>query len=349
MARSVKSVARYIVRKIDEGSKVFSPKGTPLMSFLAPTPEQALLGLRAMKTVVTASAPLDDTRRALIAAVQKHVLNTAHDFDRLDPITPEALAAAFVEPRLRDQLSRGICLQVMIPDSPAAAEREMAERFVHALGGAKESLDRMRSAYEHKMTVLRFDAFRSSFMADSAKRKLKDEGVLGLLANIGEILGVHENAEVAARYRALGELPVGTVGRTLFAFYTERSFPFPGERGGAPESIIAHDLTHVLTGYSTDLPSEACVTAFQAGYRREGPFAGLLFVLMNMEKGVKMTRLAPGATHMFGEPGMADRIVDAWKRGTLVKMDLVAEWDYWKDLPRPLADVRAELGVVVKA
>jgi hypothetical protein len=44
----------------------------------------------------------------------------------------------------------------------------------------------------------------------------------------------------------------------------KRGFAFPGEKGGAPESIIAHDLTHVLGGFDTDLPSEACVTAFQA-------------------------------------------------------------------------------------
>jgi hypothetical protein len=33
------------------------------MPLLIPTPEQALLGLRAMKTVVTANGPLDATRR----------------------------------------------------------------------------------------------------------------------------------------------------------------------------------------------------------------------------------------------------------------------------------------------
>jgi hypothetical protein len=166
-----------------------------------------------------------------------------------------------------------------------------------------------------------------------------------VLANIGEILGVHENPAIAARYRALAELPEGCLGRALHAFYTERGFKFPGERGGAPESIIAHDLTHVLTGNSTDLPSEACVTAFQAGYRREGPFAGLLFVLLNMEKGITMTRLAPGAVHMFGEPGMAERVVGAWKRGTEVTLDLVSEWDYWTDMPLPLDEVRRRYGI----
>jgi hypothetical protein len=162
---------------------------------------------------------------------------------------------------------------------------------------------------------------------------------------VGEILGVHENPAVAARYRALGELPEGTLGRTLHTFYMKRGFAFPGEKGGAPESIIAHDLTHVLGGFDTDLPSEACVTAFQAGYRKEGPFTGLLFVLLNMEKGVAMTRLAPGATHMFGEPGMAERIVDAWRRGTRVATDLVADWDYWKDMGENIEDVRTRLGV----
>jgi hypothetical protein len=101
----------------------------------------------------------------------------------------------------------------------------------------------------------------------------------------------------------------------------------------------------VLTGLSTDLPSEACVAAFQASYRKEGLFTGLLFVLLNMEKGVRMTRLASGATHRFGQPGMADRIVDAWKRGTQVTLDLVTEWDYWQDMERPL-EVRARYTVV---
>jgi hypothetical protein len=101
----------------------------------------------------------------------------------------------------------------------------------------------------------------------------------------------------------------------------------------------------VLTGYSTDLRSEACVTAFQAGYRREDPLTGLLFVLLNMEKGITMTKLAPSATHMFGVPGMAENIVKAWADGSKVPIDLVKDWDYWDDMARPLADVRLRLNI----
>lgn len=316
------------------------------MTLIIPTPEHARLGLRAMKAVVTANGPLDDTRRSLLAATQKHVLGTAFDFDQLEAIGPDELARALLDPQLREQLSRALCLQVMIPDAPNAAEVELAERFVRALGGPADALARMRLAYEQNTVLLRLDAARSSFLLDGARRKLKEEGLLGMLANLGEVLGVHENPAVAARYRALGDLAEGTLGRALFSFYRERGFLFPGEKGGAPETIIAHDLTHVLTGYSTDLESEACVTSFQAGYRREGPFAGLLFVLLNMQKGVQMTRLAPGAIHLFSELGMAERIVSAWQRGTLVKMDLVTEWDYWPAMDRPLAEARASLGIV---
>jgi len=316
------------------------------MSFLRPSPEQALAGLRAMKTVLTAAKPLDETRAAIRAATQRHVLGTHHDLTELNPIRPEELTEVIVEPRLRDQLSRAICFYVMVPDHAAREEAVAAERFVRALGGPEDALDRMRHVYEQRMLLLRFDAARSSFLVDGMRRRGRDEGIAGILSNVGEILGVHENPTVAARYRALGDLAEGTVGHALHTFYVSRGFAFPGEKNGAPESIIAHDLTHVLTGLDTDLPSEACVTAFQAGYRRDGPFAGLLFVLLNMEKGMKMTKLAPGARHMFGEPGMADRIVDAWKHGTDVPIDLVTEWESWKEMDAALQATRAKYGVV---
>jgi hypothetical protein len=316
-----------------------------MSKIIVPEPEQALVGLRAIKTVITAAGPLDATRRAVIEAGQKHVIKLQCDIDSLEPIEPDAVGEIVRDEALREQLSRAICLYVMFPDQPARAELLEAERFVAALGGPKDSLDRMRSMYEHRMIALRFDAMRSSFLGDSVKRRVQDEGIVGLLVNVGEILGVVSSERTAARYRGLADYPDGSLGRAFHAFYTERKFLFPGEKGGAPESIIAHDLTHVLTGYSTDLPGEACVTAFQAGYRREDPFTGLLFVLLNMEKGITMTKLAPSATHMFGVTGMAENIVTAWASGTEVPIDLVKDWDYWNDMTRPLAEVRAGFNI----
>jgi hypothetical protein len=62
------------------------------MTFSVPSPDEALAGLRTMKTVVTPAGPPDLTRSALISASQKYVMHTDHDFDELEPITPETLA-----------------------------------------------------------------------------------------------------------------------------------------------------------------------------------------------------------------------------------------------------------------
>jgi hypothetical protein len=315
------------------------------MTLAIPTPEQAKMGLRAVKTVVTAARPLDPTRRALIVAAQKHFLRVEADVDALDRVDPDALAAAVPEPVLREQLAHALCLYVMVPDEVDRAELAAAQRFAEALGAGRDAIARMRAVYENRLIALRFDAMRSSFVVDSIRRRVRDDGALTLLKGLGAVLGVYENEAVAARYRALGELPEGTLGRAFFEFYTQNGFPFPGEKGGAPEAVVTHDLTHVLSGYTTDMHGEACTVAFQAGYRREGAFGGLLFVLLNAQKGMRMTQLAPGATHMLEEPGMPERLVAAWVRGGAVTTDLTADWDYWRDLERPLDEVRARLDV----
>ena len=43
---------------------------------------------------------------------------------------------------------------------------------------------------------------------------------------------------------------------------------------------------------------------------------------------------------------MAERIIRTWKHGTEVTLDLVCEWDYWKDMPLPLDEVRRRYGIL---
>jgi hypothetical protein len=48
--------------------------------------------------------------------------------------------------------------------------------------------------------------------------------------------GMTEDPALAARYHAWEKLPEGTLGRSLFDFYKQHGFTFPGERGGFPEA-----------------------------------------------------------------------------------------------------------------
>jgi hypothetical protein len=315
------------------------------MPLITPTPEQALAGLRAIKTVTTATRPLDPTRRAFCEASQKHLLGTEYDLDHLEPIDPGELARQVEGPAEREQLVRAMCIYVMVPDEVDRAEMQTAERFAEALGVRPVSLHQMRELYDHRMLALRFDAVRSSFLGDSLRRRAKDDGALAVLRSIGALLGVYESEEVAARYRALEGYPAGSLGRAFFQFYMDNGFSFPGEKGGPPEGVVTHDLSHVISGYGTDMKGETFTISFQAGYRREGPFDGLLFALLNVQKGVRLTKLAPAVTHLLDEPGMPEQLVKAWVRGAAASIDLTKDWNYWDDMRRPLDEVRARYHV----
>ena len=55
------------------------------MRLIQPDPAAALLGLRAMKTVVSAGGAIKPAERAMMEAAQKVILRTDHDIDTLPP------------------------------------------------------------------------------------------------------------------------------------------------------------------------------------------------------------------------------------------------------------------------
>ena len=61
---------------------------------------------------------------------------------------------------------------------------------------------------------------------------------------------------LAARYRALGDLPEGPLGHAYIQFIESNGFSVPGEPGGPPPPIARHDCMHVLGGYGTSSAEE---------------------------------------------------------------------------------------------
>ncbi len=68
--------------------------------------------------------------------------------------------------------------------------------------------------------------------------------------------------ELAARWTAFAELPVGTLGRGVWDMYDDRGFGLPGTPGGAPAYLAQHDFVHVLADYGTNLKGELEVFGF---------------------------------------------------------------------------------------
>lgn len=155
--------------------------------------------------------------------------------------------------------------------------------------------------------------------------------------------------------RSLEALPEGSLGRAYRDYCAREGldpdrFVEVGEAGSQVDALEdslvryaahrhrdSHDLWHVVCGYRTDLAGEAGILGFTLAQTRS-PGLLLLFcggllqsVLVGRRHGATMRRLA----------------LEGVKRGLRAQPLSAAPWEAW--LARPLAEVRAELGVVAVA
>lgn len=316
------------------------------MAFLIPTHEQARAGLRAMKTVLTVTGPLAPIRHEILAAVQRHLLRTDYDLDALPEITPAELAAAVDDPALRAQLVSGMVTIALTSDQIEAQELAAIQSFAAALDVRPAAVEQLRRLNEERLLTLRIDVARRGLAGAAMKQLYEEQGALGIAKNLASFAGLWENREVAERYRGLAAYADGTLGKELWRFYKASGFAFPGEKHGAPESLLPHDLSHILAGHGTDLQSEGLVLGFQAGYRRQDPFSVLVFLLLNAQHGLKLTAFADPVRRFYDDkPGALDEVVRAFARGSRMKIDLTDHWDFWAVMDRPVDDLRREYGI----
>lgn len=167
-----------------------------------------------------------------------------------------------------------------------------------------------------------------------------------LWSTFGSIFGSALSAddELVARYRALEQLPDGSFGRALFAFYEDNLFRFPGERGlMAPELTAVHDARHVLAGWDGGPSGEVGLAAFESGASRRPQLDWVVAVLLHLHVGVEILESFIPARHA---PVDLSVMVGEIARGSRVAPHVMdARWDFWPLTPRPLDEVRALLGI----
>src|SRR4051812_568284 len=89
------------------------------------------------------------------------------------------------------------------------------------------------------------------------ERARQEKGLIGLFHFVRNARGrLEEDRAMAWRYRKLGLMPEGTLGREYWRYSRLNEFAFPGEISGPDEMVVNHDFIHVLTGYGTDPASE---------------------------------------------------------------------------------------------
>lgn len=213
----------------------------------------------------------------------------------------------------------------------------VAERFAHgSLGLAL--IDFQRSGYMETWDPTHADALHTSRALSDAWEECVFDPAL------------------AERWESLRSLPDGTLGREVVKFYDARGFVFPGRPGSAPPMLAQHDWVHVLTDYGSTVEAEIEVFGFISRANDDARAFSLLAMVIGLfetgyiAKGAGLFEYDRG--HLSHE-GMAVRLADAMRRGALCGAhaggpDLMTR-DWFADAGRPVADVRAELGIVSKS
>lgn len=312
------------------------------MHFRRPTPEVALAGARAMKTIALADGTFADTERNLIASAL-HFFGVEADVEALPTVTPEELAAAITDPAIRQQLVRGMVVTSVIDGEASPAESALVDRFAHALEVASPDLRTLRLLAEESLVRARLDLARRFWARERAIAEVRAKGVGWLARSLAAMAGIREDPAMSARYRALADLPAGTLGHGYVDFIRSNGFSFPGEAGSPIETIVLHDLTHVLSGYGTTPLGELQVLSFHAGCRREekDPFSFVMFGIAEFQLGIAVTPVAQGSKGAL-DPALMLR---ALERGSKCRIDPTDGWDPWPVMAVPLAELRERYGI----
>jgi hypothetical protein len=194
----------------------------------------------------------------------------------------------------------------------------------------------------HVLTVKRALASRSPDARRLSRRIWEEEGALGVARAVVFILGLHRDPPLAARFHALAACPEGSFGRAVADHFRSRGITFPGEKNGAPERMVHHDLMHVLGGYDTDPAGECELAGFYAGFADGDAFTFFVIVLATFHLGLRVSPSIVKPARLAFDP---EPVVRAFVRGRALRVDVMGAWNYWELMPLPISEVQARLGL----
>ncbi|MFO1304452.1 MAG: hypothetical protein U1F54_12005 [Burkholderiales bacterium] len=308
---------------------------------VALTEAQAPLVVAAMRRVATADGrePLCDADRVALDAFQQIVLRRAPVADAdLPRVSGDMLGHAIPDPATRDHVVQFLIVMALVDGTIDRGKITVVDAFAGALGVREDAVRQLAEAGRGHLAWVRADVARKnlrSITGHDVKESI-DDWILPYRER--------EDPALAARYRALGALPEGTLGRTFFEFYRDNGFPFAGEAQGLNQRFASpHDTTHILSGYDTTPQGELLVSTFTAGMHPREPMSGhILPVILSWHVGIELAKL-PGSIKGQLDP---PKFWNAWDRGARTTVDVFGDaWNFWDAAREPLDVLRERYGI----
>jgi len=299
------------------------------MRFIANESEKAaILGAMRAVALVHGAGAVTDADRAAIAAAARIVLDTPlDDPDGPSALTPQALVAALGRGEAAREAIRLAAVMALVDGRLDALKVDLVAAYAAALGIEEGYVvDLAQAAHGHLQWAMGHMIRENMESITNApwRAGVTDDVAAWLLPYRGEAA----DPALAARFRALAELPPKSFGHAFFRHFVDNGYAFPGE----PDALNArfslpHDGAHVLAGYDTTPGGEILVSTFTAAmHPRHSMAAHVLPVILSWHLGIKFNEVAKSATGTL-DPA---RFFEAWERGAAVGEDIFADgWDFW--------------------
>ncbi len=327
------------------------PPGTENLEM--PTPDEIQWVALGIRSACVDGDRLTDLQLTVLDAITESMTGVKVDMAVFEPLT----AAEFAEGlATRNEVFRTRLVQVMelgrmiLPDpSPEVSARVI--EFATELSLNDDLVSHMREYVDASHQLVANDIDRSAYISGL------DLSGFSPLQSADDNIYAWSNTvlrpELSAKWRALGDLEPGTLGRGVFDFYRARGFHFPGEEGSAPPILAQHDWVHVLADYGSTVESELEVFSFISRASHEPMAFTLLAMVIKLFQTGELEGAAgifePDAGHLEAE-GMPVRLGDAFRRGAMTdhRPEFLAT-DWWSFADWPLERVREHFNVVPKS
>lgn len=296
---------------------------------------------RVLRTALNPGGMLDPRERLFLDTYARILGRERPDPDPL-PVRACDVAVAGAHPRKR--LVQLAALAVLVNHPVQGAAVEFLKQLARTLATHDPVVDVIDALHKGQHFKVRLLAMRRAFRV-MLKEAYLAEGVAGALRFVGAMaLKAPVNTDQLQRYKRLGLLPEGTLGREYWKHITTVGFGFPGEPGGIPQSVAYHDVAHVLADNAATPLGEIQQGSFQGGNRREDGFFFVQMVVLQFHHGVRVTPAAPSEVGHF-DP---EKVLWAIHRGAKCNVDMTHQWDYWPLMALPLVEARARCALLPK-
>ena len=281
--------------------------------------------------------PTDEQRRILHAIVAGYWERPDIDLASAVVATPDEVAIVLENDDERERFHELLVVLELTRHPLSETQVERIEQYSRAFGASGPDLQMTRDLVEQGAESARRDYLR---LLRGTERELEEPTLRGQ-----EPVDEESNRALAARLRALQDLPADTLGYQYVAYYDRNGIPLPGEDPDMPTVYVSHDMNHVISGYEPTGQGEislgAMLLAMTGSHLHWVSFLGNLAV---HEVGIiGNAHLAPKVGTLARE-GAPELVAEAFRRGTRCTADFSTA-DHLSMVELPLEQVRERFGV----